>query len=368
MSAVGRFVKGIKMKFSVIVPVYNAEQYIEQSIQSVLKQTNREFEIVLVNDGSTDSSGNICNQYAEKHSDKIKVIHQQNQGPLMTRLCGIANARGEYCVFLDSDDTLVPEALVTIEKSIEKYNEPDMVIYSFYYDRLDGKKEKAVSLFEDEVVFEGQESKKELYKKFFTGTGLNNVWTKAVKRTVFEGKYPDYREYDKLRCSEDRLHAMGMVFNANKIVYIDVPLIEYKLIPNSISRTFTIDSVSRFNVKEIYKEEQKYLTKWGLTTPEWKHRLDASYMLQTWYILDLYYNKIKDEKIRNELLAYNWFEFIPSGAIDEYENNSYLNAQQKQCWKWIIEKNYSALKKYFRKKKIRTVLKECKQVLFKKGK
>ena len=249
------------MRFSVIVPVYNAEKYIEKSVQSVLNQSNQDFEIVLVNDGSIDHSGKLCDRYIQMYPEKIRVLHQENQGQLLTRCNGVKYAYGEYCVFLDADDALVPHGLEILENAIVRHDKPDMMLYSFFYDRLSGNKECAVSLFPEEKVFSGEERKKELYEKFFTTTLLNNVWTKAVKRTVFDGVFPDYKQYAKLRCSEDRLHSMGMISNAERVVYIKEPLYEYRLIPNSISRTFTVDSIDRFNVKVLYGEELRYLKK-----------------------------------------------------------------------------------------------------------
>lgn len=97
-------------KVSIIVPVYNAEKYIEACIQSVLKQTYTDWELVLVDDGSTDESINICRSYADKDA-RIQVISQKNQGVSAARNTGLANAHGEYITFVDSDDELEPVAV-----------------------------------------------------------------------------------------------------------------------------------------------------------------------------------------------------------------------------------------------------------------
>lgn len=94
---------------SVIIPVYNVEEYLRDCIDSVLAQTYENYEIILVNDGSTDNSGKICDEYAEKN-DKITVIHKKNSGPSETRNVGVAAAKGEYIYFLDSDDYIVSNA------------------------------------------------------------------------------------------------------------------------------------------------------------------------------------------------------------------------------------------------------------------
>ena len=95
-------------KVSVIIPVYNVEQYLNRCIDSVLNQTYKDFEIILVDDGSTDKSGEICDVYAEKDS-RITVIHKENGGLSDARNFGIDAARGDFLTFLDSDDYFHPE-------------------------------------------------------------------------------------------------------------------------------------------------------------------------------------------------------------------------------------------------------------------
>ena len=91
--------------FSIIVPVYNVEKYLRKCIDSVLSQTVEDYELILVDDGSTDRSGEICREYAEK-VDRIKFIGKENGGPSTAKNCGIKNARGKFLLFLDSDDFL----------------------------------------------------------------------------------------------------------------------------------------------------------------------------------------------------------------------------------------------------------------------
>lgn len=341
------------MKFSVIVPVYNAENYIVTCVESLMKQTFQDFEIVLVNDGSKDKTGALCEAQADAHSEKIKVIHQENQGPLLTRLNGINSATGEYCVFLDVDDELVDNGLELLYQSIEEYQSPDMLIYSFFYDDLSGNLKRANPLFEENSSFENENEKKMLYERFFTTTLLNNVWTKAVKRTVFEKDNVDYSKYSNLRCSEDRLLSMGMVSHAARVAYIKEPIYIYKLMPNSITRTFDIKAIDRFNVKVLYNEELNYIHKWKLDYEKWKARLDAGYIMQTWYVLDMYYHKVQSRRLKNRILEYDWASFVPEEINSYYKENVYLNEQRKICWSWVLQKNKLALKSYFLKKTAR---------------
>lgn len=98
------------MLFSIIIPVYNTEKYLKQCLQSVLQQTCQDYEIILIDDGSTDKSGTLCDEYAK--IDKVTCVHQKNQGLSAARNTGVAVSRGEYLLFLDSDDYLLsPSAL-----------------------------------------------------------------------------------------------------------------------------------------------------------------------------------------------------------------------------------------------------------------
>lgn len=111
---------------SVIVPVYKAEKYLDECIQSVLSQTHSDFELILVDDGSPDKSGEICDRYAKEDS-RIKVFHQQNGGVCVARNTGLGASSGEYYMFLDSDDTLSKYALEVLFKDITE-NDADMAI------------------------------------------------------------------------------------------------------------------------------------------------------------------------------------------------------------------------------------------------
>ncbi len=117
------------MKFSVIVPIYNVEKYLPFCIESVLNQTFTDFELILVNDGSTDNSLSICNHYAEKDS-RIVIIDQQNKWLSGARNSGIKVAKGDYFIFIDGDDAIKQDALIKIN---QKANDCDFIGYYYTY-------------------------------------------------------------------------------------------------------------------------------------------------------------------------------------------------------------------------------------------
>ena len=115
------------VKFSIIVPVYNVEQYLKDCIESILKQVFKDYEILLIDDGSTDSSGLICDEYAASYP-QIKVIHKKNGGLSDARNVGIKKAKGEYLIFIDSDDYIELGTLDNFNNQLEKSNYPDVLI------------------------------------------------------------------------------------------------------------------------------------------------------------------------------------------------------------------------------------------------
>ena len=123
------------MKISVVIPVYNKEKYMDDLFQCLLSQTFEEFECILIDDGSTDDSPMICDEYAKK-DDRIKVIHKKNGGLSDARNAGLEIASGDYIMFLDSDDYIENNMVESLLKvAIE--NQSDIVLCGFYADFVD---------------------------------------------------------------------------------------------------------------------------------------------------------------------------------------------------------------------------------------
>ena len=183
-------------KASVIVPVYNVEAYLEKCVQSILRQTEQDFELLLVDDGSTDSSGQLCEELAKKDS-RIRVIHQENQGLGGARNTGIREAKGDWLLLVDSDDWIEPEIL---EKSLEAglREEADMVVFPF---RSVDEEGRELAVFRENIpvgrAFALKERKdilltapvawNKLYRTaFFRETGLaypSRVWYEDIRTT-----------------------------------------------------------------------------------------------------------------------------------------------------------------------------------------
>lgn len=111
---------------SVIIPVYNAERFLSAALDSVLAQSYKNWELILIDDGSIDQSGAICDQYAAQHPEQVSVIHQCNQGVSVARNAGLRIAQGDFIFFIDADDVIAPDCLTQLwmrQEEIVKYKE-----------------------------------------------------------------------------------------------------------------------------------------------------------------------------------------------------------------------------------------------------
>ena len=167
-------------KISIIVPVYNSEKYLCGCIDSILSQSFRDFELILVDDGSRDSSQRICDDYAQKDS-RVKVIHKENGGVSSARNAGLSAVRGGYLCFLDSDDTLEPDALQLMYQSISNEN-VDLVIAGYNrYDedgtKIFGMSNSAVELISHEAALE------EMYTPR-SGNYQGYLWNKLFRKSI----------------------------------------------------------------------------------------------------------------------------------------------------------------------------------------
>ena len=137
------------IKFSIIVPLYNCEKYIAECINSIIKQEYKDFEIIVVNDGSTDNSRKIVEEYKDK---RIRIVDKENGGLLHARLTGLQEAKNDYIVFIDADDRLRPNLLSDLQKQF--LNGIDCVVYKLQEFTSNGEGVYPQGLFPDKTIFE----------------------------------------------------------------------------------------------------------------------------------------------------------------------------------------------------------------------
>ena len=347
------------MKFSVLIPVYNTEKYLEECLRSVLNQTYQDFEIIIVDDGSTDKSGAICEKYKDDFPEKIKVIHQENSGQLVSRVNAIRKATGDYCMFLDADDLFVSNTIESIYNCIFKTGFPDMVFFPFWYDR-NGTLEKSRLIVENCKLFLNNDIPA-LRKQFFSDILLNNMWTKVVKREILLSSIYDYESFASLRCAEDRLQSMWILDNIHSAYYINIPLYQYRLFEGSTTRTYSHNNIEKYNTSILYSEEKKYLLKWGFDTNEWADRLQAVFITYIVYVFNLFYMNIKKEE-RTKVINFDWHSFIPDEIVlGDIEKNSFIPDLKKNILSWILTKNERKIKRYYLRKRLYQKLRKMKR-------
>ncbi|MBS4197578.1 glycosyltransferase [Lederbergia citri] len=197
----------MKPEVSIIVPVYNVEDYLEKCIESILSQTLTCFEVILVNDGSTDKSGLVCKEY-EKKDNRVKVIQKENGGLSSARNAGMKIARGKYIGFVDSDDYIDPNMYKNLIELCEKTN-GDIGICKFGRE-INGKK---VTELQKKIIieFDNLEAMRELFKgELYRFSVCNKIFKKSCFENIL---FPDGRIHEDLSTS------YKVFSNAKKVVY-----------------------------------------------------------------------------------------------------------------------------------------------------
>ena len=303
------------MKFSVLIPVYNTEKYLEECLQSVLNQTYQDFEIVLVDDGSTDESGKICDKYQVDYPDKIKIIHKANQGLISARRVGIDNAHSDFCIFVDSDDSIRVNLLETVNEILSNNKDVDLLIYSLCYVRNSTVVKNARKLFDNGKVWTEQD-KKELYKRIMFSDDINSMCTKAVKTSLLQSDTTDYTVYYDKNMGEDLLQSLYIITNAKKVMYIDTPLYCYNYNDNSISRGVSLESISKKSTLHIYNRILEYLPKWNLNSKENINKMNARWVSQAMYFLLKTLDSTVNIFFKRKVFDFCWDSMMPNCNID----------------------------------------------------
>ncbi len=197
---------------SVIVPVYKVEPYIHKCVDSILGQTFSDIQVILVDDGSPDTCGDICEEYAKK-DERVQVVHKENGGLSDARNAGIPYAKGEYVIFLDSDDYVEKDMLEYLYTNIKKAG-ADMAtcgIYEVYKDRIEAQEE------EEDFVCSGEEA----FRCILRGhTIRGEIWNKLILKSCMEDlRFPKGRLYEDIYYTVDLMQRVKTVAVGTKPKY-----------------------------------------------------------------------------------------------------------------------------------------------------
>ena len=240
-------------KISVIVPVYKAEKVLRKCVDSILAQTYTDLEVILVDDGSPDSSSVICDQYAEK-DNRVKVLHKENGGVSSARNVGLDIATGDYCTFVDSDDFIEPLMYQLMIEKAKWYN-CDVVMCDCV------KESRDKSDFYTHEIRPGYYSREQLEKEYFPHLLImpNVEYPPTISNWLcLFRKHVSVRYVEGIRFSEDLLFGAELMLQAQSFYYMKgCYLYHYWMNPQSVSHTFAIDKWNDYR-KLHTKIEEKF--------------------------------------------------------------------------------------------------------------
>lgn len=310
----------MKKDISIIVPIYNSEKYLKKCIDSLLNQTKKELEIILINDGSTDNSENIINEYKDK---RIKYIKNINQGIGATRNEGISKAQGKYLMFVDSDDYIEENACELLFEKAEEDN-LDMVICDFYRECEDGsKKEERIIDFPNTTVKETPEL---LYKVNLS------PWNKLYRTKMIKDNNICFEEELKY---EDTPFVFISMDKSKKIGKVDNCLNHYMIHNNSET---TIRDERCFDIFEIirivrdYFEDKEYAKE---SLNKWIVWIVTNFTIQQ--------RNQEDKKLAMRFIDHS-FDYL-SVVVPDYKNNKYY---EERGIKRVVEKSRLLTKIYLK--------------------
>lgn len=279
-------------EFSVVVPVYNVEKYVGRCIQSILEQTFTDFELILVDDGSQDKSGKICDQYA-LNDERICVIHQKNGGVSKARNAGMLRAKGEFVVFVDSDDTVESNYLLCMAR-VDK--EIDLVIGGVKYIEVDKAQKDKIYGTKQSLL----DLNREVILKMIDEGAIDYAVAKRFKKSIIEKEKIHF--CNSIDLSEDSLFVANYLCKCHTVAYVKESIYwYYKYDQNTLSSfdDYYIEKIECADEKIVTCLEKRYGTLRESTI--WKRRIFSVYYYAIFYILQ---NELYSEKKKYQLLSF----------------------------------------------------------------
>lgn len=291
--------------FSIIVPVYKVEKFLRKCLDSIAEQSFENFEVILVDDGSPDKCGSICDEYALKDK-RFKVIHQKNTGLSGARNAGKSEAVGKYLVFVDSDDYVNNSLLSTLYSKIEEDGFPDVVLYGY----TSVFKEKNVLFIPENIPVD------EIKVKLLIDDWKNYAWNKCYKRSIFTSDFPVGKIYEDLStipmvvCGTEKISIVSKslyfynrmnegAITATKTLSndYDCAMAYYDIYLFAVEKN--IGSVTKVTLRHVIRRAIKILLKNLILEKLEEHKIDSLKEL-----LKKYYTDKHITDLRNKILMY----------------------------------------------------------------
>jgi len=274
---------------SIIVAVYNIEEFVSRCIESLLKQTYYNIEIILVDDGSTDESGTICDDY-QKKDNRIRVVHKQNGGLSDARNAGIELATGDYYIFVDGDDWIHKDTIATLVK-VAQAEDAEIVQsdFSIVSNSININEERIILEKEDVAIFD---------KDHYLDYSIIVAWSKLYKAELWKNiRFP------KGRLHEDEFVFHRIVFGANKICIVKKKLFYYFQREDSIMHK--ISEKNYFDAVDAYIDRVSFCRAYN-----WESGLLHALKFGTMYILDSFNNNYELDRDIQKRVMHKWRQLI----------------------------------------------------------
>lgn len=308
------------IKVSVISPIYNVEKYLPRFFDSLKKQTLDNIEYILVNDGSSDNSLNLCNEFAFEDS-RVTVINQSNQGSGAARNAGLERAKGEYVYFCDPDDYIDKDLLKENYLKAKKFN-ANLVIFGYFSESVYEK--RLGEIIPQSKFYKTNQDFQSDFIKLYNQNLLYFVWNKLyLRKSILNLRF------EKVRAGQDTRFNLNYFKNINRI-YVNGHAYYHYIVarPNSAQSQIKIDK-ALLSIEEINKLKNLYYNVWGKNTNiEFDNLLKREYLGTAFFTLKVGKN-IKKTDIRNIALD----QVFNSNEISKYLNISILHNSVKDNMK-----------------------------------
>ena len=261
--------------FSFVIPVYNSEKYLNECLESIFSQTCDDFELVLVDDESKDTSGIICDEWKKKHPDQVRVIHQKNTGVYIAKRNGIKASSGRFIYVMDNDDLIVSDkAFETIKGKINETN-CDLVIFNAT-DNIETGHLLCNIPFHDGEVFEGKKLSI-IYDEFLRTKNLHHIWMMVFSRELFDWNYTYSEDFRMLRDGPSLI--LPILSSAKKILYLKGTYYYWRVQnQNSASKHYDVVNFYK-SINYLHKRVIEYSQLWKYKSPKTDGLVKSNYVM-----------------------------------------------------------------------------------------
>lgn len=278
--------QNLAKKVSVILPVYNTEPYLDRCIESILTQTFADFELIIVDDGSTDGSGKICDYYATR-DERVRVLHEVNSGVSAARNIGLKHMTGDWVTFVDSDDWLEPSALQIMKESLE-LNGVDCVRTTHFIDTQTSQKKVRLNI--PEGIYKGERL---AYLMEVFAAGKEQCYTPLLM--IRSGMLESITFNEGLHVMEDKCFYVEVLMKVNGLLLLDHPTYHYFRNINSATQSYGRRRVNIISIVKAHQQIIKVLRKGDRLTRSLHETLSTNHTFLTTSLLYSFYKENRSE-------------------------------------------------------------------------